>query len=153
MPTISQTWGHFLWKDTFRCQNSRYISAHISVSRFRYSLCWEESPISSKYTIYCFGDVPCQSASHGLIINIYAFSKWNSCANKHWCFVLFFNISWVVCESWTVLWEVTQSSSAALSWNSGPWKAQKKNNHNHIVLMFPFHNHSPVPSGLQEEVL
>lgn len=38
----------------------------------------------------CFGDASCCSA---LVINIYAFSKWNSHANKHWCFVLFFNIS------------------------------------------------------------
>lgn len=43
--------------------------------------------------LYCFRGILCHSVSHGLIINIYAFSKWMCCANKHWCLVLFFNIS------------------------------------------------------------
>lgn len=43
--------------------------------------------------LYCFRGILCHSVSHGLIINIYAFSKWICCANKHCCLVLFFNIS------------------------------------------------------------
>lgn len=38
---------------------------------------------------HCFGAIPCHSASHRVSINIYVLSKWNSLANKHWCFLIF----------------------------------------------------------------
>lgn len=48
------------------------------------------APSSQSTELYCLRDILCHSVSHGLIINIYTFSKWICCANKHWWFCLLF---------------------------------------------------------------
>lgn len=102
------------------------------------------APSLQSTKLYCFRDILCHSLSHGLIINIYAFSKWICCANKHWCFVFFFQyfMSGMPKLDCTLTGNTIHFSSI----DSGVQNHGKLKNkyHNCIVLIFPFYSHSPV---------
>lgn len=123
--TNSQTWGSFFEEVPFWVKFKMCLHTFQCLGLGTVSV-GKAAPSSQSTKLYCFRDILCRSLSYGLIINIYTFSKWICCANKHWCFFFFFNISWIVCKSLIVQWQVTQSSSAALTWSLEPWKNQKQ---------------------------